>query len=76
MTLRELLWMADGRGRSAWSHTAQILAMIANANRNPKKKPSPFKPEEFFPYKAEESKPIQKTNDLSILKSVFVDKNR
>lgn len=30
-------------------HTALIVTMLANANRNPKKKMTPFKPSEFMP---------------------------
>lgn len=33
-TLRELLWMAEGRQRDAWNHTAQVLAMLYNAFRS------------------------------------------
>ena len=28
-----MIWMAEGRLRSNWDHTAQILALIANVNR-------------------------------------------
>ncbi len=76
MTLRELLWMAEGRGRSAWSHTAEILAMLANTHRDPKKRA--VKSGAFNPYAQEKeaSKPVAKTKGLMILKSVFVDKKQ
>ena len=41
--------MAEARGRDEWSHTATLLAMIANVNRDPKKG-RPFKPADFDPY--------------------------
>jgi hypothetical protein len=72
LTLRELLWMAEGRGRSEWAHTASILALLANAHRDPKRTKA-FAPADFNPYEARDGrKPITKTKDLSILKAVFV----
>jgi hypothetical protein len=51
LTLRQLLWMAEGQGRERWGHTATLCALIANANRDPKKH-RPFKPADFNPYPA------------------------
>jgi hypothetical protein len=33
MTLRELLWYADGRDREAWQHTAQVLGQLWEVTR-------------------------------------------
>jgi len=41
--------MAEGLGRERWAHTSLICALIANANRDPKKH-RPFKPSDFDPY--------------------------
>ena len=41
--------MAEGVREEAWQHTAWLAAMIANANRDPKKRPRPFQPAEFNP---------------------------
>lgn len=41
--------MAEAARREAWQNTAWLSAMIANANRDPKKKPSPFQPDDFNP---------------------------
>lgn len=41
--------MADARSREAWAHTAQVLCLIANVNRDPKKQ-RPFKPADFDPH--------------------------
>jgi hypothetical protein len=74
-TLRELVWMAEGRGRDLWSHTSALLALIANVNRDPKKS-RPLKPADFNPHAASLRKapggPVIKTKDLGILRQVFV----
>lgn len=48
-TLRELLWLAEGADRARWVHTSGILAMLYNANRDPKRSRA-RKPREFDPY--------------------------
>ena len=72
MTLRELFWMAEGHGRDAWNHTAQVLAMVYNSHRG--KGARAMKPAEFHPFAGKQQKPAAKTKDLSILKQVFVDR--
>lgn len=42
--------MAESRDRQAWAHTSAVLALTANANRDPKKKPTPFKASDFNPH--------------------------
>ena len=74
LTLRELLWMAESRGKADWGRTAAVLAMLANAHRDPKRTRS-FKPADFNPYETER-RTVGKTKDLGILKTVFVDNNR
>ncbi len=72
MTLRELLAMAHARQRDAWNHTATLLAMLANVNRDPKKGRA-FKPADFHPIPASErpapGPPLK--GDIGMLK-VFV----
>jgi hypothetical protein len=41
--------MAEGLGRERWAHTSLLCALIANANRDPKRS-RPFKPSDFDPY--------------------------
>ncbi len=41
--------MAEAARKEAWQHTAWIAAMIANANRDPRRKPSPYSPDDFNP---------------------------
>ena len=70
MTLRELVWLAEARQREAWSHTSQILAMVYNSHRG--KGTRPMKPAEFNPFIEKTTEPVAQTNDLSILKEVFI----
>ena len=65
--------MAEGRSRERWNHTAAVLAMQANCHRDPKKRRRPFTPGDFLP---REERPKEKTKDLSILKTVFVDRHQ
>ena len=69
--------MADGRCRADWDHTASLLSMMANANRDPKKRRRPFNPLDFHPYATASCRraasATETTKDLSILKALFVD---
>lgn len=47
MTLRELFYMARGRIKNEWGHTASLMALICNVNRGAKQKA--FTPEDFMP---------------------------
>lgn len=64
LTLRQLLWMVEGKISQAWNHTAALLAMLANLHRDPKKTP-PVLPGAFHPM-ADIAAPEQ---------TVLVDKN-
>lgn len=79
MTLRELVWMADATARQRWSHTSAVMALLANVHRDPKKKPSPYKPDDFHPLprKAPRSRKserveVDKQEGFRVLKQVFV----
>jgi len=67
--------MTHARQQDAWNHTASVLAMLANVNRDPKKGRA-FKPTDFHPMpvtkRAPEPPPLQ--GDIRMLKAVFVDK--
>ncbi len=43
--------MAEGRSRAQWNHTSHLMAMTANVNRDPAKKPSPYQPGDFNPFR-------------------------
>jgi len=42
--------MAEARDRQLWAHTSSLLALVANVNRDVKKRPRPFKPADFNPH--------------------------
>jgi hypothetical protein len=68
--------MAEVRQADNWNHTAALLAMLANVNRDPKKGRT-FKPGDFHPVmtaKREKARPPLK-GDIGMLKTVFVDQH-
>ena len=65
--------MAEGRIEQEWNHTAAILAMLANVNRDPKRGRA-LRPADFHPgtvRKAASAAPLK--GDIRLLKTVFVD---
>lgn len=42
--------MAEGRSRERWNHTATAVWIVAEVNRNRKKRATPFTPDDFNPY--------------------------
>jgi hypothetical protein len=68
--------MAEARSQQQWSHTAALLALTANCHRDAKRH-RPYTPEDFLPPRPlrERTQPAPIT-DLSILKAVFVDRQR
>ena len=62
--------MAEGKCRERWNHTSAMLALIANANRDPKKS-RVFKPEDFHPYMGRKAAKRAKVS-IDVLKDVFV----
>ena len=66
--------MLDGRQMAQWDHTAAILAMQAEINRDRKKRRKPFGPGDFHPMvqqKRKKKRPKERTKDISILWQVF-----
>jgi hypothetical protein len=77
LTLRELLWMADGKGRDEWARTALVCSILANCHRDPKKKPRPYTPAEFNPFvkKDKRNNMILITKDnVHLLREAFIGK--
>jgi hypothetical protein len=68
--------MVGARRQDQWSHTAAVMALVANVHRNPKKRARPFSPAEFHPLVERKTPPegarTVKTG-VGILKRVFVD---
>ena len=48
--------MVEGRKRDQWTHTSEVLAMIANTVRNPKKRRKPYLGRDLFPFPQEGQK--------------------
>jgi len=47
LTLRQLLWMADGRNENHWLIASAVMALLANCHRDSKKRA--FTPDDFNP---------------------------
>ena len=64
--------MAEGRGRAEWSRWSNLMALIANANRDPRRTRA-FRPRDFNPYeaRAKEGIPLTAANK-GLLKQAFV----
>ncbi len=73
MTLRQLLWMAEGHCREIrgqWAQTSLICALIANAHRDPRKH-RPFKAADFDPYARREPVAAAAPSDLRPLREAL-----
>lgn len=68
--MRELVAMAEERRRHDWSIASNLMALIANTQRD-RKRTRPFKASDFDPL----GKPAQPIRaDVSVLKDVFIDR--
>ncbi len=72
-TLRELVKMAESRGRLEWGRTSCLMALVANILRDPKKS-KPVKPGDFNPY-SQKAKPVMKIT-MAQLKGMIPDPKR
>lgn len=67
--------MVEARVKQQWSHTSVILALIANVNRDPKRRSEPFSPDEFNPFVVKRrEEPIARVG-VDMLKRLFIDGN-
>jgi hypothetical protein len=70
--------MAQAACRERWARTSAVLALIANANRDPKKT-RPFKPADFDPYAGPQA-PAQgievDKDSIGTLKAAFTGRKR
>ena len=64
--------MAEARERSEWARASALMALIANAHRDPKKT-RPFQVADFHPYLRAQSAP-KTTVGVAALKAIFVDR--
>jgi len=67
-TFFELFAFSKGRiddDQRLWNHTSSIMALFANANRDPKRRPTPFDPADFTPYKDVGNESEQESNEVT-----------
>ena len=56
LTLRQLVLMAESRRQHDWNVASTIMALMAEMNRDRKRRRKPFRPDDFNPYA--DQKPI------------------
>jgi mitochondrial fission protein ELM1 len=68
-----LLWLAEGQGRERWAHTSLVCSILANANRDPKKRRKPYKPDDFNPYSEtmREDYVVVNKDNIGLMKEAF-----
>jgi hypothetical protein len=62
--------MAEGRVKEAWTRESAFMAMFANANRDQKKKSTPFVPSDFNPFAQTAHKPKFAAKDRVSVKAL------
>jgi len=63
--------MAEGHGRDEWARTSALLAMVANAHRDPKKGRA-LRPSDFDPFDREADEVIEiNRRNMATLKQAF-----
>ena len=70
--------MSEGRGRDEWARTSLLCALIANANRDPKKG-GPATIEDFNPYAKSDAKSnavVLNKGNMHLLKKAFFGKRK
>ena len=66
--------MAEAKGRHDWGMASSVLALLANAHRDPRRKPAPFSPADFNPYLVKRGTGIKlDAGNIGLLKQVFVN---
>lgn len=63
--------MAEGRGRAEWGRAASIMALVANVNRDARKRRKPFTPDDFNPYRERREKPAVIKVGFNVLGDIF-----
>lgn len=63
--------MSESRGKDNWAHTANILAMLFNVNRDPRKQRA-LTPETFNPYERKGERSKDTNFAFKCLKELFV----
>ena len=63
--------MAEGRQRHDWALASTLMALFANAHRDPKRT-RPLKPSDFDPFGHAVKAPLPKV-PITVLRDVFID---
>jgi hypothetical protein len=64
--------MAEGKMEMLWAIASNQMAMTANCNRDPKKRSSPFMPDEFNPLKRKKEVVIHDTKEaFALMKALW-----
>ena len=53
--------MAEAKAKHDWNVTSSVMALLAEINRDRKRRRKPFKPDDFNPYVANRSVPVKAT---------------
>lgn len=64
-SLRDLLIMFRAKAEFDWGQTANLLCLLANIHRDPKRQKQPFEAKQFNPYHREQPR-RKRTPDLRI----------
>lgn len=67
--------MARGKRCDDWSHTSELLALIANAHRDTAKRPEPYSSRDFNPHAPKRKPPLQSA-PITILRDAFVPRKK
>jgi hypothetical protein len=71
LSLRQLVLAVDGRQRHDWAIASAQMALLANCNRDPKRKPAPFKPADFDPMIERPEPPALNRENIRLLKAAL-----
>lgn len=68
--------MQQARQSAAWDHTALLAAVLAEPHRDRRRRPTPFEPADFHPFRKREAVRTapDATAGIEILKTMFIDR--
>lgn len=82
LTLRELMWAYEAKRQHDWSQSAELMTLLANCHRNPKKQRRAFRLTDFLPpdlarkvRRANSGNLRLTTKNLRMLKPIFEERN-
>lgn len=58
--------MAEGRSKAEWARLSSLLCMIANVNRDPKRRSEPYQPTDFDPFAPKKPQKRMSVTDLAV----------